>query len=358
MQLAREVTGIDFEPQFINVLENAVSNLPVLGNGRDIYTKYVKPAIFDINRVAFQFAITSLIEGKPDESPLTQYEIRCQSYEQAETGNLKLAMGHALFRSKSTRKESTLMYIALHMGDHNCIGGVRSYTSADEFERIKKDVLQAFTKSDLPGMILSLDQHFDLQAYSLWHLFPDGKRKVMYNILHEILQDVECMYSQFFRRFFPFFTAMKELNIPSPMALEFPIQYTLNHELITNLNAELIDITKIQQILDDMKRGGLMPGKKDFSFHAAKAISRLIDSLSKMPENVDQIMLVNRLFSVLEPYSLSLDLWDCQNTYYRIGEHICQSMNKRRRMGDRYADDWVREYQRLGDNLGVRCSFN
>ncbi|HQC00363.1 MAG TPA: DUF3536 domain-containing protein [Methanospirillum sp.] len=91
IQLARDVTGDDLEPGFISHLKKASSNLSSLGNGADIYTNYVKTAVFDINRLAFQYAITSLIEGKPDESPVKLYEINFKSFELAETGSLKLA---------------------------------------------------------------------------------------------------------------------------------------------------------------------------------------------------------------------------------------------------------------------------
>jgi len=355
MQLSRDVTGTDFEPEFIRILERASSNMPNLGNGGDIYKKYVKTAVFDITRVAFQYAITSLIEGKPGESPLRLYDIFCKSYERAETGNLKLAMGHALFRSKSTLKESIMMFIALHMGDHNCIGGVGTYTTEDEFETIKERIWTAFTKSDLPGMILSIDRHFDLHSYSLWHLFPDGKRNVMYTLLNDALQDVEYAYKQIYRRYFPFITAMKELNIPTPKALEFPIQYTLNRELIAALDEQIIDNDNIERILNDMNRGNFDTDTKLLAVHATQAISRLLDTIARDPLNIVSIANTNRLFHLLSPLSLTMDLWSCQNTYYRIGESMCHTMREKLRDGDEHAQEWVREYSLLGDYLKVRC---
>ena len=45
IQLARDVTGNDLEPEFISHLKKASSNLSSLGNGADIYTNYVKTAV-------------------------------------------------------------------------------------------------------------------------------------------------------------------------------------------------------------------------------------------------------------------------------------------------------------------------
>ena len=355
IQLAKDVTKIDLEPDFIRYLENASSNFASLGNGGDIYKKYVKTAIFDINRLAFQFAITSLIEGRPDESPVKLYEIICKSFEFAETGSLKLTMGHALFRSKSTLNESTLIFIALHMGDHNFVGGVRTYTTEKEFEEIKKNIWTAFKKSDLPGMILSIDKHFDVHSYSLWHLFPDGKQKVIYSILNDALQDIEYAYSQICRRHFPFVTAMKELKIPTIAAFDFPIQYSLNRQLISCLDEKFIDIDKIQRILDDMNRGNYLPDLKLLSVHSAKAITRLLNMIERYPQSVEQIVKINQLFRLLSDFSLQMDLWSCQNTYYRIGKKMCSKMKEVMMAGDEPALTWMHEYSMLGDYLGVRC---
>ena len=355
IQLARDVTGDDLEPGFISHLKKASSNLSSLGNGADIYTNFVKTAVFDINRLAFQYAITSLIEGKPDESPVKLYEIICKSFELAETGSLKLTMGHALFRSKGTLKESTLMFVALHMGDHNFVGGIRPYTSKQEFDKIKESIWDAFKKSDLPGMILSIDRHFDVHSYSLWHLFPDGKQKVMYSILNESIQDTEYEFSQLCRRHFPFVTAMKELKIPSPAALDFPIQYTLNRELIASLNEETINIEKIRQTLDDLKRGNYLPDLKLLSVNSAKTITRLLSAIESEPQDVRQIIQVNQLFRFLSEFSLQMDLWSCQNMYYRIGVRMCHKKKEDMMSGDESASEWVKEYSLLGEHLGVRC---
>lgn len=355
MQIARDVTGTDPETEFITLLEKAESNLPAIGNGGEIYKKYVKTSIFDINRVAFQYALTSLIEGKPDESPINTYDISCNSFQVLKAGTHTLAIGYALFRSKSTLKESTLIFVALHMGDHNFIGGIRPYTSEGSFVEIAEDVCAAFTKSDLPKIILSIDRHFDVDSYSLWHLFPDGKRKVLNSILQDALKDAQYEYKQISRRYFPLVLALKELHIPSPKSLDFPIQNALNDELITCIDTEEINFDRMQQILDDISRGSFLPDTKVLSLHAGKAISRHVTQIIKNPTNIELIEKVNRLFTLLSPLSLSFDLWSCQNAYYRISQQMCSPMKKNLELGDVDAHRWVMQYTLLGDHLGVSC---
>jgi len=357
IQISRDITGVDLEPDFLTQLSKATSNLSTLGNGKDIYEKYVQTSIFDINRVAFQFAITSLIGGIPDTTQVSMYDIYCNTFEQAETGTIKLAVGHAQFRSKSTLKESHLMFAALHMGGHNFMGGIRPFSHEKEYDEIKEDIWISYRKSDLLGMILQIDRHFDVHSYSLWHLFRDGKRKVLYNILDGVLLDIEYEYRQLYRRYSSLVTAMKELRISSPKALDFPIEYTLNRELITCIDAEMIDISRIAQILDDMNRGNYVPERKTLSVHAGRAILRSLEKIAEDPTNLLLIIGVNRLFTLLAPLSLTLDLWACQNTYHRIGEKMCPLMKEQMNIGDENAKRWVMEYSTLGEYLGIRCSL-
>ena len=140
-------------------------------------------------------------------------------------------------------ESSTCKFIALPYGGTFLRRSVRTDSSENDFEEIKEDIWNAFTKSDLPGMILSLDRHFDVHSYSLWHLFPDGKRKVMYSILNEALESAQYAYHQLCHRHFPFVTAMKELNIPSPIARDFPIQYTLKRRIIGCRDEELSNLS-------------------------------------------------------------------------------------------------------------------
>ncbi|MFH1647328.1 MAG: DUF3536 domain-containing protein, partial [Chloroflexota bacterium] len=62
VQLARELTGEDLEPGFLQRLELVKSNLRQHGDGKRIYDTFVKPAMIDLTKVAAHFAISSVFE--------------------------------------------------------------------------------------------------------------------------------------------------------------------------------------------------------------------------------------------------------------------------------------------------------
>ena len=61
------------EPEFMQQLANAKSNLPEHGDGAHIYEKWVKPAVVDIERVAGHYAISSLFENYADRTGIYCY---------------------------------------------------------------------------------------------------------------------------------------------------------------------------------------------------------------------------------------------------------------------------------------------
>lgn len=354
IQLAKEVSGTDYEQAFIMVLRHAVSNVPKLGTGADIYDTYVRTVIVDVSRVAFHYAITSLIEQYPEEVRLYTYTVSCDAYRQGEAGILKLVTGHASFRSELTYDETILTFAAIHIGEHNFMGGVRKYVSEEAFEVMEKDIWNAFTRSDVPGMVLSLNQQFEKHSFSLWDLFKDGRKKVLYSILTATLVDVESEYRQIYRRYFSLIRAMKEMQIKSPDALEYPVQYILNHDIIESLDADEPDLRHLKIAVEELIHGKYVADLIPISHIAGRCITGQIELIALDPEDIIRIEKVNTLFSFIKPLKLSLDLWDSQNQYFRISTALSDEMQQRAGRGDEEASEWIRSFTRLGANMGVR----
>ena len=353
MQLVQEISGVDLEPLFTGILKQAVSNIPGSGNGADIYQTYVRTAIVDISRLAFHYAITSLIEQYPEESTIYTYTVRSVVNKQGEAGFLKLITGHAVFRSNLTREESTLTYAAIHIGDHNFMGGVGSYITEKAFMAMQNDLWNTFLKSDIPGMISRLNQHFDSHSYSLWHLFRDGRRKVLYSILETTLEDVESEYRHIYCRYLSLMRAMKEMHITPPEALEYPVEYILNHDIRKCLESDIVDLMHLKVAVDELIHGHYTPDTRILSYVAGGSISWQLSKIASDPENTGQIKNLNEIFTLIKPLSLTPDLLGGQNQYFRIRSVLSDQMHTYAAGGDKYAKEWISEFDRLGFNLEV-----
>ena len=78
IQLANDLGNENFEAGFLQILEQAESNLPENANGRRVYEKFVKPAVMTRGNVAAHYAISSLFESYPEETRIYSFVIQQQ----------------------------------------------------------------------------------------------------------------------------------------------------------------------------------------------------------------------------------------------------------------------------------------
>ncbi len=356
IQLAKEICEIDLEPFYTLILQKAESNIPNSGNGADIYKTYAKTAEVSVSRAAFHYAIMSLFESYPEETQVTTYTIKCNAYKRAEEGNVKVVIGNACFQSDITLRESKLSFAAIYIGNHNFLGGIRTYTTEEEFIAMQNAIWDAFTKSDVLGMILSLNTHFESHSYSLGHLFRDGKRKVIGLILDSTLRDIETEYREIYTRYFSLMKAMKEMDIKPPDVLEYSIQYILNLDIQKNMESDEIDLSLLKLSIEAVINGRYKTENEMLQYVTSNCIMRQMHRILEHPDDTFRIETVNQLFNLINPLSLELNLWDCQNHYYRIGTEKQKEMHTRADTGDENAQKWLTQFSILGTYLGVQIS--
>jgi alpha-amylase/alpha-mannosidase (GH57 family) len=354
MQLAREVTGVDWEPEFIRILEKAPGSVSEPGNGAQVYKNFARTAVVDLSRVGFHYALSSLIAGSPETIRIRNYTLRNEAFEKAESGDLRLALGKVFLHSDTTWEENTLMFAVLHLGNLSFLGGAREYVDEKTYGAMRDELMDVFSQSDIPRMMLTLEKHYGSHSYTLRHLFRDGQRKAIYAVLDSTLADRESAFRHMYKQFFPLLSAMKEMQIPPPKVLEDPVWYILNLDLKKILSAKDPDTQRLAVLVDEMTRGKFEPDTATLNFTASAAITALMRRLLESPDDVFLTEKINEVFKILTPLALKYNLWECQNYYFRISREKAVGMQVLARSGDAHARQWIRLFEELGGYLGVK----
>jgi len=212
-------------------------------NGAHVWEALVRPATADLLRVGAHYAVSSLFEDYPETIRIGSYTTRSELYDVVEAGVQRLAVGKANVRFDITGEESAIGFAVIHLGDHNVIGGIREYTGDDSFALMRREVRDAFRKSDVAEVIRLMDKHFETHSYSLWHLFRDEQRKVLNKILESTLREIEASFRQIYERHYSAMQAMREMRIPVPKAFatatELILSTNIRHELLSEENKTL-----------------------------------------------------------------------------------------------------------------------
>jgi len=354
MQMAQDVSGEDYETDFVEDLKKAPSNVPHNENGAHVYEKFVKSAVLDLLRVGAHYAISSLFEDYKDKTRINCYIAERENYSLDEAGKQKLAVGRVKLCSEIVWEEDRVGFVVLHFGDHNVVGGVRKYQGEKGFNEMMESVKDQFSRSDITGVINQMDDFFADHNYSLWHLFRDKKREVMNRILEDTLEDIESNFRKIYEHHYPIIQALKEMKIPFPRALSTPIEVILNKDFHKLLSSQDPDIEKLRRLAEEFKRWSFTPDEASLSLLAKRKLNHFMGEILNSPQDVILVKTVENLLLLLNKMGIKPDLWESQNVYFRLTKGHFPDMESKARQGNQQAQEWVDCFRKIGTFLGVK----
>src|SRR5579862_7892768 len=315
LRLAEECSGQILEPEFLQHLAMAKSNLPEHGDGAQIYEKWVKPAVVDIERVAGHYAISSLFENYAERTGIYCYAVERLKYSVEAEGKMRLATGCARFRSEITEESATLDFSVLHLGDHNVTAGIRPAGGSEEDS--EKKIVEAFARADTTEAIRLLDQIYDKHTFSLRQLFRDEQRKIANLILNESLDSAAAVYRTVFESQAPLIRFLNGLEIPVPKALKSAAEIALNNQLQEVLGRPELDVDSIQGLFREAKATRVTLDTTTLEYKVRKRIEREASDFAADPDDAAAMERVLRLLDLIPSLPFPVGLWEAQNICYR-----------------------------------------
>ena len=350
IQLAREVTGEDLEPEFLKMLAEAKSNIPELGDGEKIYQRLVQPAMVDLRKVAAHFAISSLFEDSRDGSPKFCYDIRIEDYHRLDSGHSRLGLGRIRVTSRITRESQELAFGVIHSGDEVLHAGVRDFNDQEDYSQVMTEISTAFTEGNFAQTLLLLDEYFCGLQYSLKSLFKDEQKRIIDVIVAQTLQDAEASYREVYQHHGPLLRFLKEMNQPLPEVLRITAEFVLNSDLRHTFENDPVDAVRIAMLMELVKHENVKLEEAGLSFAAGKGLTRLLRRLERDPRNTELLDQANILVSLLQMFPLPVNYWRAQNIFYSM---VKKSFPFIAKGSDEQARAWTERFLALGEKLRV-----
>jgi alpha-amylase/alpha-mannosidase (GH57 family) len=357
IQLAEGLFGLQHESDFRGKLAEAPSNLPRYGNGSGVYKALVQPARIDLLRLGAHFAISSLLEEYPESTDLFCYRAEDIEKESTQVGKMSLVAGRTTLSSKVTWERKRISFAALHLGGHLFNGGVREFGGGKEYDQMLLQIKDAFGNTDIAEVFRLMDEHFGTHNYSLTHLFRDEQRKFFRTILEPPLRELRQYYRRIYEDNAALMLAMSDLGIPIPKALTTPLEFVLNRELREHLEADPPDIEALRRAGEEFSRWPAQIERASLGLAASRRIGSLLETLAESPRDVSLLERICELLETMAKIGLSLNLWQAQNSYFRIGSELFTDMRERAGRNDPQGQQWLQAFERLGRLLTVKVSF-
>jgi hypothetical protein len=355
LQLAAKLFGpaaATLETDFREILSRAKSNVPEIGDGAEVYRRYVTDARVDLEHVGAHYAISSIFRSYPDKGELFCFEIRRQSYEVFTSGRGRVALGRAEIRSRITEEREDICFAVLHLGDQNLSAAVKRYdpnepattlfpvaanpgAPGQDFRTRASTNLQGsadspawleFTaaarlcigRANLPELIRLIDRFFGNTLYSLTSLFSDEQHRILKSILNQTLSEVEGSLMRIYEEHATLLHFLAESGVPAPPALAVAASFAINASLRKALESETYDASEVSRLLYRAQIDGVVLDAPLLSFTADKRMKRAMVRLESAAAVNQSNAVLNDTLAIAESLAtlpMEVNLWQAQNIW-------------------------------------------
>jgi len=346
IQLAEQVSSVDLEDHFLELLNLSVSNLKEYGTAADMYRKYVIPTRLDLLRVGMHYAVASLFDIDQDELEIFNYTAETEFFERRDAGIQRLVLGRIKVKSKTTYSENYFSFGAIYMGQHNLTGHISNDMERDKFDQAYHETLDAFRSSNLGDMVTSLENYFGGEKFSIWHLFKDEKRKVFNNIMDKYLGKLDVDLKDIYDQEYQLINALTSEKIPIPEIYMHTFRHVFNSELKSCLGNDYLDISTLQSIVHKFKKWDVsISSRIPFKRIINEMIKRNLDALSSGKNGIERVKRLNLGLEILQELDFDFQLYQAQNMYFHIS---------RGEQANSWNGDKKKHFEKLGAYLGVK----
>ncbi|WP_263380977.1 DUF3536 domain-containing protein [Granulicella paludicola] len=362
LQLAEQLFGEPgkaLEAEFLAVLAQAPSNLPEIGNGAEVYKRYVLGSRLDLEHVGAHYAISSMFRSYPDSGQIFCFDVHRHSYDVLSSGHGRFAFGRALLQSRITEESEEICFAVLHLGDQNLTAAVKRFNSSNgENPGMTSEVWEQFTeaardcvrRANLPELIRLIDRHFDGTLYSLNSLFADEQHRILQSILNQTLAEVESSLMRIYEEHATLLDFISQAKIPSPPALAVTAGFAINASLRHALDAEVFDATEISRLLNRAETDNVKLDTPLLSFTADKRIKRAMVKLemaAQQQPSQHSLNAINETLTIAEGLKLlpmDVNLWQAQNIWNDL---------LRRNDSALWTREWREGFRKIGLALNI-----
>jgi hypothetical protein len=356
VQLGFQLLGEALEPEFLSRLEQARSNIPEHQNGRNIFEKFVKPALVDLPRVAAHYAISSLFEDYERDARVFSFDATRHDQSVSTSGRVKLAVGRARLTSRITHQSAEFAYGVLHMGDHVLNAGVRPFSGEDAYAQLAAAAREAFDRADYPAVIRTMDGAFGGTGYTLASLFRDEQHAVVRRVLEPVLAEVDASYRQVYDNHASLIRFLARMNMTIPRRLRTAAQFVLNGELQRLVAESPVRPERIRQLLEEARSQSVTLDDVTIGHAMRRSLEAVAYRLRDRPEHIEALRALHTLVAVARELPFYVELSRVQNVVFELASASVPGAREHAAPGGAAAEEWLTVFRDLAARLKLRVA--
>jgi hypothetical protein len=323
LQYLADLGGPRLEEEFVRRLAAAPTNVPAYPDGAAVWKRLIRPAVVDLRRVIAHYAITGLIDERPDDDAVYAYRVQRIDEAREAYGGTALRVGHVRASSTVTGEVRDATYAVLHFGGHDFSCGVRAWEAPRAYEAMKADLLRRYARYTLADMVRGMDEWFPGEGFSLTDLFLDERRRVLARVTRAMLGKHEETYRTIWEENRKLVHYLRTADAPIPEALRLVAGHVLGQELLAELarfeagGAAGPLPGRLFELAGEATALGLTLDLVDGKPIAVRLVTRALDAVGAAP-TAGRVAEALALLEGASRLGLRFGLWAAQNRFFEI----------------------------------------
>jgi hypothetical protein len=324
IQLARDISGVDPEPEFIADLELARGNKPQLADGARVYRELVKPSVADLKKGLAHYGLSSLVEEYSPTQRIFSFEFDRKDYRREKNAARTLAVGAVNVRSTITREHLDGLFVVLHLGGYDFHCAVRECQPGEDHEALKEKLFRSLGDDSTRDLLLAIDTGLAGESFAIKDLFNDERRKIGRMLLKDALERSRDHYRRIYEESRDVMKFLMSMKIPAPESLKRATEYVLTRRLehaLAELKQEALLEAQLSEVAASVLREADSLGCKVELSSLKEALEQIIHlRLEAYRINRDEATAESAIhfLRLADRLNVGLDLWRLQNLFWEL----------------------------------------
>ncbi|HEY9690126.1 MAG TPA: DUF3536 domain-containing protein, partial [Coleofasciculaceae cyanobacterium] len=244
IELAAEVSGINLEPEFVDRLAAAPSNVAEFGDGATVYHQFVLDNRVSFEQIVAAYAIGSLIPNQPRQTRAYCYAIEQADYQLQRLGSLALAVGELKITSEIAGESAHFVFGALHLGgwDFHCC--VQPFQGRLAYTKLKDRLFAALESASAAQVVLALSATMggQSQGFALADLCAEDRDRLMRLLVQDTTARLDLLYDRAYRDNCGIMTRFYRDALPVPRELQVAAEIALGQRVLSLVQRLVADL--------------------------------------------------------------------------------------------------------------------
>jgi alpha-amylase/alpha-mannosidase (GH57 family) len=215
-------------PAFLEILARGESNIKEMGNGADIFRRFVDHSRVTPRSVAAHLSIASLVDGEGERKDTAGYQVQSDEYRREQRDRLTLATCRIQLESSATGRQHDFAVAAMHFGgiDFYCV--LRPFPGLPRMRSAARRLWDDFTSASLPVILRTVAKEFGPDEFGLQHVLPGARRRIANTVFGNLVHRFADHYAQLYDDNRHTFEMLQQAGLELPWELRTAAEYTMS----------------------------------------------------------------------------------------------------------------------------------